>query len=151
MRVGMDETSPETVLRSRRGTIVDSLINTDKCVIESEDENVSRSQTTSPQECYSGADSADRPSVLTSQLLSATRSRHASSFQSAASVVNDVGVPPVGLLSFMLGELTHGYALQNDPQRYKEKRRKVYAFVQVPRELEKFLYARVGVPGHNLL
>lgn len=33
-----------------------------------------------------------------------------------------------------------GYSLENDQERYTEKRRKVYAFMRVPYELEKFLF-----------
>ena len=56
---------------------------------------------------------------------------------------NDSKMPArrsLGLFSFFISELQHGYELTNDPQRFKEKRRKVYAFFEVPRELEKFLF-----------
>ena len=36
-----------------------------------------------------------------------------------------------GFIAFLWDELTHGYDLHNDPDRYSEKRRKVYAFIQV--------------------
>ncbi|MFH4978678.1 hypothetical protein AB6A40_005387 [Gnathostoma spinigerum] len=44
------------------------------------------------------------------------------------------------LFHFIWKELTRGYSLQNDVSRYKEKRRKVYAFLRIPIELEKFLF-----------
>ena len=44
-----------------------------------------------------------------------------------------------GFFSFLWSELSRGYALENDEARYAEKRRKVYAFVKIPRELERFL------------
>ncbi|KAI6186820.1 hypothetical protein M3Y98_00174400 [Aphelenchoides besseyi] len=41
---------------------------------------------------------------------------------------------------FVWLELTRGYSLENDQNRYTEKRRKVYAFLRIPYELEKFLF-----------
>uniref|UniRef100_A0A915JSC1 Uncharacterized protein n=1 Tax=Romanomermis culicivorax TaxID=13658 RepID=A0A915JSC1_ROMCU len=46
----------------------------------------------------------------------------------------------VGFFNFFWFELTRGYALENDEARYTEKRKKVYAFVHIPKELEKFLF-----------
>ncbi|KAH7726659.1 Protein F26F2.7 [Aphelenchoides avenae] len=46
----------------------------------------------------------------------------------------------LGVLEFVWMELTRGYSLQNDQDRYTEKRRKVYAFMRIPYELEKFLF-----------
>uniref|UniRef100_A0A0N5ASC9 Protein TAPT1 homolog n=1 Tax=Syphacia muris TaxID=451379 RepID=A0A0N5ASC9_9BILA len=43
------------------------------------------------------------------------------------------------LWKYFWNELTRGYSLQNDVSRYTEKRRKVYAFIHIPMELEKFL------------
>lgn len=43
------------------------------------------------------------------------------------------------LWKYFWNELTRGYSLQNDVSRYTEKRRKVYAFIHIPLELEKFL------------
>lgn len=45
-----------------------------------------------------------------------------------------------GFFSFFLSEITRGYALENDEARYAEKRKKVYAFIKIPKELEKFLF-----------
>ncbi|CDW52697.1 transmembrane anterior posterior transformation [Trichuris trichiura] len=44
------------------------------------------------------------------------------------------------LLEFLWSELSRGYALANDEARYIEKRRKVYALLRIPRELESFLF-----------
>ncbi|CAD6193687.1 unnamed protein product [Caenorhabditis auriculariae] len=44
-----------------------------------------------------------------------------------------------GFFSFFWNELTRGYSLHNDQARYSEKRRKVYAFMRIPVELEQFL------------
>lgn len=44
------------------------------------------------------------------------------------------------LLFVNLLALFRGYSLQNDVSRYTEKRRKVYAFIRIPVELEKFLF-----------
>uniref|UniRef100_A0A914C0A3 Uncharacterized protein n=1 Tax=Acrobeloides nanus TaxID=290746 RepID=A0A914C0A3_9BILA len=46
----------------------------------------------------------------------------------------------LGVVEFVWQELTRGYSLQNDEGRYMEKRRKVYAFLRIPYELEKFLF-----------
>ncbi|EFP00707.1 hypothetical protein CRE_21263 [Caenorhabditis remanei] len=44
-----------------------------------------------------------------------------------------------GFFSFFWEELTRGYSLHNDHARFSEKRRKVYAFLRIPLELEQFL------------
>ncbi|CAL2047827.1 unnamed protein product [Caenorhabditis brenneri] len=46
---------------------------------------------------------------------------------------------PKGFFSFFWEELTRGYSLHNDQARFMEKRRKVYAFLRIPLELEQFL------------
>lgn len=40
---------------------------------------------------------------------------------------------------FFSSELSRGYTLENDGARFQEKRKKVYAFIKIPKELEKFL------------
>ncbi len=45
-----------------------------------------------------------------------------------------------GVFSFFWAELSRGYDIRNDSARYTEKRRKVYAFLLIPRELERFLW-----------
>lgn len=41
---------------------------------------------------------------------------------------------------YLWTELTRGYSLDNDESRYKEKQRKISAFLRIPIELEKFLF-----------
>ncbi|VDM63478.1 unnamed protein product [Angiostrongylus costaricensis] len=43
-------------------------------------------------------------------------------------------------LEYFWSELTRGYSLHNDQTRYTEKRRKVYAFLRIPIEVERFLF-----------
>lgn len=43
------------------------------------------------------------------------------------------------LFSFLQVELTRGYVLENDEERYSAKREKVYSFMKIPREVEKFM------------
>ncbi|CAN7948721.1 unnamed protein product, partial [Ixodes pacificus] len=47
------------------------------------------------------------------------------------------------LYEYLYGELRRGYYLENDEQRYEDRREKFYIFFKIPRELEKvrlFLY-----------
>ncbi|XP_023229248.1 transmembrane anterior posterior transformation protein 1-like [Centruroides sculpturatus] len=41
------------------------------------------------------------------------------------------------LLDYVYGELRRGYLLENDEQRYAERREKFYIFMKIPREIEK--------------
>lgn len=43
------------------------------------------------------------------------------------------------LASFLRLELTRGYALEHDEERYSARREKVYSFMKIPREVEKFM------------
>lgn len=36
-------------------------------------------------------------------------------------------------------ELTRGYELEHDEERYSARREKVYSFMKIPREVEKFM------------
>lgn len=45
-----------------------------------------------------------------------------------------------GFFDFFFSEISRGYDLENDEARYTEKRKKVYAFIKIPKELEKFLF-----------
>ncbi|CAJ0586181.1 unnamed protein product, partial [Mesorhabditis spiculigera] len=56
-----------------------------------------------------------------------------------ASPKNPESADSLGFLSYFWSELTRGYSLDNDQTRYTEKRRKVYAFFQIPYEFEKFV------------
>lgn len=43
------------------------------------------------------------------------------------------------LFSFLQVELTRGYVLEHDEERYSARREKVYSFMKIPREVEKFM------------
>lgn len=43
------------------------------------------------------------------------------------------------LLTFLSVELTRGYMLEHDEERYSARREKVYSFMKIPREVEKFM------------
>ncbi|XP_017786959.1 PREDICTED: protein TAPT1 homolog [Nicrophorus vespilloides] len=43
------------------------------------------------------------------------------------------------LFSFMQVEITRGYVLEHDEERYSARREKVYSFMKIPREVEKFM------------
>ncbi|KAI1724016.1 eukaryotic membrane protein family domain-containing protein [Ditylenchus destructor] len=53
---------------------------------------------------------------------------------------NDEMLKKLGMFEFVWMELTRGYSLQKDQDRYTEKRRKVYAFLRIPLELERFFF-----------
>lgn len=44
-----------------------------------------------------------------------------------------------GLMDFLRVELNRGYCLDHDEERYTARREKIYSFMKIPRELEKFL------------
>lgn len=44
------------------------------------------------------------------------------------------------LTDYIYGELRRGYVLENDEQRYTERRQKFYTFLKVPIEFEKFMF-----------
>ncbi|KAI3413725.1 hypothetical protein GPALN_011208 [Globodera pallida] len=44
------------------------------------------------------------------------------------------------IFDYICMELSRSYSLQNEKEQYAEKRRKVYAFLKIPIELEKFIY-----------
>lgn len=44
------------------------------------------------------------------------------------------------LLQFLKVELTRGYLLEHDEERYSARREKVYSFMKIPREVEKFTF-----------
>jgi hypothetical protein len=57
-------------------------------------------------------------------------------YRGASSTLNS----RTNLIDFVWNELIRGYSLQNDQSRFCEKRRKVYTFIKIPIELEKFLF-----------
>lgn len=44
------------------------------------------------------------------------------------------------VFDYLCGELRRGYLLENDEQRFAERREKFYIFLRIPREIEKVLY-----------
>uniref|UniRef100_A0A1B0DA33 Protein TAPT1 homolog n=1 Tax=Phlebotomus papatasi TaxID=29031 RepID=A0A1B0DA33_PHLPP len=44
------------------------------------------------------------------------------------------------LYDFLKVELTRGYMLEHDEERYSARRQKIYAFMKIPREVESFIY-----------
>lgn len=47
--------------------------------------------------------------------------------------------PKMSLLSYLSSEVTRGYVLDHDEERYTTRRQKMYTFMKIPRELEKFM------------
>lgn len=45
----------------------------------------------------------------------------------------------VSLMQFLRTELTRGYQLENDEERFSARREKIYSFMKIPREVEKFM------------
>lgn len=45
----------------------------------------------------------------------------------------------VSLLTYLSSEVTRGYQLDHDEERYTTRREKMYTFMKIPRELEKFM------------
>ena len=45
----------------------------------------------------------------------------------------------VSLFNYLVSEVTRGYVLENDEERYTHRREKMYTFMKIPRELEKFM------------
>ena len=43
----------------------------------------------------------------------------------------------------MYSELTRGYLLEYDEEKYTEKRERVYTFMKIPREVEKVLLCKL--------
>ncbi|XP_008547404.1 protein TAPT1 homolog [Microplitis demolitor] len=45
----------------------------------------------------------------------------------------------VSFFGFIKTELTRGYELENDEERFSARREKIYSFIKIPREVEKFM------------
>lgn len=45
----------------------------------------------------------------------------------------------VSLMQFLRTELTRGYQLEHDEERFSARREKVYSFMKIPREVENFM------------
>ncbi|CAK1555115.1 unnamed protein product [Leptosia nina] len=54
-------------------------------------------------------------------------------------VKNKDGEKGVSLFTFLHVELTRGYLLEHDEERFSARREKVYSFIKIPQELEKFM------------
>lgn len=57
--------------------------------------------------------------------------------------------PGISLGQFLRTELTRGYQLEHDEERYSARREKIYSFMKIPRELEKFMaygFFQVSLP-----
>nr|CAD7403531.1 unnamed protein product [Timema poppensis] len=50
-----------------------------------------------------------------------------------------LGTDDPSLFKFLSVELTRGYLLEHDEERYSERREKMYTFMKIPREVEKFM------------
>jgi hypothetical protein len=42
-------------------------------------------------------------------------------------------------MQFLRTELTRGYQLEHDEERFSARREKVYSFIKIPREVERFM------------
>lgn len=49
------------------------------------------------------------------------------------------GEKSASLFAFLHVELTRGYLLEHDEERFSARREKVYSFIKIPQELEKFM------------
>lgn len=49
------------------------------------------------------------------------------------------GDKSASLFAFLHIELTRGYLLEHDEERFSARREKVYSFIKIPQELEKFM------------
>lgn len=47
--------------------------------------------------------------------------------------------PRMSLFNYLSSEVTRGYVLEHDEERYTTRRQKMYTFMKIPRELEKFM------------
>ncbi|XP_015111749.1 protein TAPT1 homolog [Diachasma alloeum] len=47
--------------------------------------------------------------------------------------------PGVSIFEFVKTELTRGYQLEHDEERFSARREKIYSFMKIPREVEKFM------------
>ena len=52
----------------------------------------------------------------------------------------------MSLFEYLKMELTQGYILEHDEAKFSEKRRRVYTFMTIPKELEKVKHASADWP-----
>ena len=53
--------------------------------------------------------------------------------------MSGAGAGVMSLLRYISSEVTRSYMLEHDQERYTSKREKMYTFMKIPRELEKFM------------
>ena len=53
--------------------------------------------------------------------------------------MSGAGAGVMSLVSYITSEVTRSYMLEHDQERYTSKREKMYTFMKIPRELEKFM------------
>ena len=53
--------------------------------------------------------------------------------------MSGAGAGVMSLFRYISSELTRSYMLEHDQERYTSKREKMYTFMKIPRELEKFM------------
>ncbi|KAI1288002.1 Protein TAPT1 -like protein [Halotydeus destructor] len=118
---------------------------------EADDENDETNLRSAVEEClnYRRVEAAIQESSISS--TTPTRSRHDSysRFNHESNAVNQ-NVPvykespkhqvrEANLWDYINGEVRRGYALENDEQKYIERRERFYSFLKIPLQLEKFL------------
>ncbi|CAH2084788.1 unnamed protein product [Euphydryas editha] len=59
--------------------------------------------------------------------------------KSVKEIKNKDGDKSASLFAFLHVELTRGYLLEHDEERFSARREKVYSFIKIPQELEKFM------------
>ncbi|KAM3958961.1 protein TAPT1 homolog [Aphomia sociella] len=62
-----------------------------------------------------------------------------SEHKSSTEMKNKDGEKSSSLFTFLQVELTRGYLLEHDEERFSARREKVYSFIKIPQELEKFM------------
>lgn len=88
--------------------------------------------------------------VMSSSPIKSVRSRHNSYRAKSLSQENltdlEAKLPSTGkqykatLFDYLRSEMRRGYLLENDGQRFTEKREKFYIFLTIPKELEQFIW-----------
>ena len=53
--------------------------------------------------------------------------------------VNEIQQAKMSIWTYLSSEVTRGYVLEADEERYTTRRQKIYTFMKIPRELEKFM------------
>ena len=53
--------------------------------------------------------------------------------------MNEIQQGKMSIWTYLSSEVTRGYVLEADEERYTTRRQKIYTFMKIPRELEKFM------------